>query len=131
MKKPCKFATCGHLELYQNERSSARVCQAESDRFCDDFLQLFVTNHSRECVSFSNMLGSGLDGRSCEGPDKRVGRLRDRPGRKSEPRRRVLAEPRADLVHAALQLERPDRVGRVHMQRAVPCEPRRPPVTPE
>src|SRR6185312_6300137 len=41
-------------------------------------------------------------------------------------RRGVLGEPLADLLRAALQLEGPDGVGRVDVQRAVACKARRP-----
>src|SRR3954447_1074215 len=94
--------------------------------FCDHFAQLFVTNLSRECFSSRNVLRArrrrGL-------PDRLgtvIGGLGQGPGREREATRRAVTEAASDLFSAGRQLEGPDRILRVDVQRSVPRETRGP-----
>src|SRR5437773_6145845 len=72
------------------------------------------------------MLGTRLD-RCIRGAfRRRFEGLGDRSRGERKPWRSMLAKARADLLGAALQLERPDRVRRVDVERPVAREPGRP-----
>src|SRR3954452_19285972 len=126
MKKALQIHYLRALEILPERAVVSGPRKAQCSGFCDHFAELFVADLARERSGLRNMLRERLRRR----PRSRlVGgrkRLRDGAWSEREARRRVLPETGADLLRAALELERPDRVGRVHVERAVTREPCRP-----
>src|SRR6185295_4455847 len=94
--------------------------------FCDHFAQLFVTNLSRERFSSRNVLRA----RPRRGLPDRLGTvfggLRQGSGRERQATRCAVTEAAADLFGAGRQLEGPDRILRVDVQRSVSRQTRGP-----
>src|SRR3954468_3947696 len=127
MKKALQIHYLRAVEILPERAVVSGPRKAQCSGFCDHFAELFVTNLARERSGLLNVLREGLRRRPRSRFVGRRKRLRDGAWSEREARRRVLPETRADLFGAALELEGPDRVGRVHVKSAVtrePCGPR-------
>src|SRR5262245_5146234 len=89
------------------------------DRLCDDFAQLGITDPPRERLRFRELLRRRL----ARPPRRLLARrrrpFRQRPRCEGKPCGRGLPETASDLLGAGHQLEGPDRVLRMHVERAV------------
>ena len=111
--------------MYQIGRVAAPLCEAQTDRFLHTFAQLFVSRswrrlrraRSSSCGEASIARRNGL----------LVGR-RQRPGSEAQARDVAARARRRSAIsaRALAELERPDRVGGVHVHGAVACDARRP-----
>ena len=121
-EKPAKPRFCEAPKVYQTGRSRRSLREAQSDRFLHTFAQLFVADRGGQRAGPFLLLRGGLE--------RRLGRLfvglRERS--RSEPKPRH-AEALRDLPGLLPELERPHRIGRVHVDGAVLRDPRRPGVS--
>ena len=119
-KKSCKTAVLQGVGSVSERRVFGGPSEAQTDRFFHAFAKLFVTDRRRNLGRTTLVLRrrpNGLDGSDSD--------LLRRQRSRCEPNLRH-AESRSDLRTAMTELERPDRIGRRNMQRAVACDPRRP-----
>src|SRR3954452_6175673 len=126
MKKALQIRYLRALEILPERAVVSGPRKAQCSGFCDHFAELFVTDLARERSGFRNVLRKGRRRRPRSRLVSGRKRLRDRAWSEREARRCVLPETLSNLLGAALELERPDRVGRVHVERAVAREPRGP-----
>src|SRR3954453_15165764 len=126
MKKALQIPYLRAPRILTERAVVSRLCEAQSRGFCDHFAEVFVANHARNVIVSGAVLRPWPERRPSGLVHRRFPRLGNRSRREREPRRRVLAETCSDVLGAALQLERPDRIARVDVQRAVAREPRGP-----
>src|SRR3954465_9151703 len=111
MKKALQIHYLRAVEILPERAVVGGPRKAQCSGFCDHFAELIVADLARERSGFRNVLrkrrrrrprGRLVGGRK---------RLRDGAWSEREAQRCVLPETRANLLGAALELERPDRVG--------------------
>ena len=109
--------------MYQTGRSDRVPCEAQTDRFLHTFAQLFVGDRGGDRAARARSSSRRrLERRSATALRRRLDG--SGPGAKRTARRRRAAS--AISARALAELERPDRVGRVHVQRPVAGDARRP-----
>src|SRR6266571_4597192 len=114
------------LRILPERTVGIRLCKRQGGGLCNDFAKVLVLDLGGELLGPKPV----RFGRFGDCLDRQVGPLGRWFGKRSncevKPRRRKRSEAGTDAAGELPELERPSRGARVHMQRPVATEPRRP-----